>query len=64
MEIKPGVHCLPIKAETLPPHRATNSYALVKDGTALVIDAISPNSDDTPRHLAEEIGRASCRERV
>ncbi len=53
MEIKPGVHCLPVKTETLPPHRATNSYALVKDGTALVIDAISPDSDDTPGHLAE-----------
>ena len=53
MEIKPGVHCLPVKTETLPPHRATNSYALVQDGTALVIDAVSPDSDDTPGHLAE-----------
>ncbi|MBW2623855.1 MAG: MBL fold metallo-hydrolase [Deltaproteobacteria bacterium] len=53
MEIRPGVHCLPIKTETLPPHRATNSYALVQDGTALVIDAISPETDDTPKLLAE-----------
>ncbi len=53
MQIKPGVHCLPVKTETLPPHRATNSYALVQDGTALVIDAISTETDDTSKHLAE-----------
>jgi len=53
MEIRPGVHFLSIKTETLPPHRATNSYALVQDGTALVIDMISPDTEDTPKLLKE-----------
>jgi len=44
MEIFPGIHCLPITTNTLPPHRTTNTYVVAGSSSALVIDAICPDS--------------------
>ena len=41
MEIIPKINYLPVKTTTLPPHRATNSYVIGENSTAVLIDAIS-----------------------
>jgi len=53
MEILPGVHCLSVNTTTLPPHRATNCYAVVRNNQALLIDFISPSDENVPARLAE-----------
>jgi len=52
MEILPGIHCLTVNTTTLPPHRATNAYAVVQGNIALLIDFISPPDGNVPARLA------------
>ncbi len=45
MELLPGLYCLPVTIETLPPHRATNVYIMTSGDSALVLDAVSLNNE-------------------
>ncbi|MBW2091103.1 MAG: MBL fold metallo-hydrolase [Deltaproteobacteria bacterium] len=53
MEILPGLYCLPVTIETLPPHRATNMYIMIHGESALVLDAVSPLNSEPQQKLAE-----------
>ena len=53
MEILPGLYCLPVTIETLPPHRATNMYIMTHGDSALVIDAVSPINSEPLEHLSK-----------
>ncbi|MBW2141268.1 MAG: MBL fold metallo-hydrolase [Deltaproteobacteria bacterium] len=53
MEILPGIHCLPVTIQTLPPHRSTNMYVILHGDSAVVVDAVSPLNNEPQEQLAQ-----------